>query len=255
MQHAEDKKVPQQPVGDDLARFTVPNPLKIVQLLRGLIKRKELVSAFFRGGEELMLTAVLDVNPDQNTVTLDCGTDMEMNQRLVQAGSARFVTALDRVKIQFAGSEIRLGVFEGRPAFVMPIPRKVLWLQRRESYRLETPVANPLKCRIPLADNPELEVTIIDISAEGVGLLILDATALQTETGSLHPGCRIELPDAGTLHVTLDIRNSFEVTLKNGSKAMRCGCQFVDLPASQQSVLHRYIVRLERERIARTRGC
>ena len=49
---------------------------------------------------------------------------------------------------------------------------------------------------------------------------------------------------------TLRIQNTFEVTLKNGHKSKRSGCQFVDLQPAMQSLIQRYILKLERERIA-----
>jgi hypothetical protein len=67
--------------------------------------------------------------------------------------------------------------------------------------------------------------------------------------GSTYPGCRIELPGVGTLELTLGIQSLFEVTLKNGAKSLRSGCQFVNLHPSMETLIQRYILRLERDRI------
>ena len=69
------------------------------------------------------------------------------------------------------------------------------------------------------------------------------------KVGAAYPGCRIELPGVGVLELTLSIQSLFEVTLKNGSKSFRSGCQFVNLHPSMESLLQRYILKLERDRI------
>jgi c-di-GMP-binding flagellar brake protein YcgR len=47
------------------------------------------------------------------------------------------------------------------------------------------------------------------------------------------------------------VRNSFPVTLRSGAVIKRTGCAFLDLPSSQQAMIQRYIIRLERDRRAK----
>ena len=54
----------------------------------------------------------------------------------------------------------------------------------------------------------------------------------------------------GTAEFTLSIQSTWEVTMKNGLKSLRAGCQFVDMRASTEALIQRYIIKLERERIA-----
>jgi len=44
---------------------------------------------------------------------------------------------------------------------------------------------------------------------------------------------------------------TFEITLKNGRHTHRAGCQFIDLPASVETEIQRYIIRVDRERRTR----
>lgn len=233
----------------DDSRFLVTNRLEIVRILRGLAQRNEMVSAFFNSGNDLLLTSVLAVHPEIDTVVLDCGSNNDLNQRILRAEKIIFVTALDRVKVQFTSMGIEPGSFENKPAFVIPFPSQVLRLQRREYYRLTTPIVNPLKCRIPLGEGKVEEFPIIDISAGGIGMIIANSAELPLQVGSVYPGCRIELPGAGELELNLSIQSLFEVTLKNGSKSLRSGCQFVNLHPSMESLIQRYIIKLERDRI------
>jgi len=57
-------------------------------------------------------------------------------------------------------------------------------------------------------------------------------------------------PEIGNIVATMEIRNVFEVTLRNGLKSKRAGCQFINLSANMQSMIQRYIIKVERERRA-----
>lgn len=233
----------------DDTRYLVTNRLQITRVLRGLAQRNEMVSAFFDGGNGLLLTSVLHVNPESDSVILDCGSNTEINERILRADKIIFVTALDRVKVQFTSQGIKEGSFDNRPALVMPFPSQVLQLQRREYYRLTTPILNPLKCAVPLGQGRIEEFPIMDISAGGIGMIIGNSPDMLLKVGAAYPGCRIELPGVGVLELTLSIQSLFEVTLKNGSKSFRSGCQFTHLHPSMESLLQRYILKLERDRI------
>jgi c-di-GMP-binding flagellar brake protein YcgR len=238
-------------VGDD-TRYLVHHMQEILRIFRGLILRRELVSAFFNNGEDLLLTVVLDIDPTNNTLILDYGSNEVLNQRLLEAERVVFVSAIDLVKVKFASQALRRGVFDGRPAFLMEIPQEVLQLQRREYYRLKTPIAHPLWCKVPLPDQQIVDIVILDISAGGIGTLVEEGVAINLEVGELLRGCSIVIPDIVTLEVTLSVRNIFEVTLKNGRMAKRCNCAFVGLNPALQSTIQRYNVMLQRERIANT---
>jgi c-di-GMP-binding flagellar brake protein YcgR len=235
------------------SRYLVTNRLDVIRILRGLAQRNEMVSAFFNGGKDLLLTSVLDVDTESNTVILDCGSNSDLNQRILRADKIIFVTALDKVKVQFTSPGIEPGTFEDKPAFLIPLPAQVLQLQRREYYRLTTPIVNPLKCKVSLEEGNVHEFPIVDISAGGIGMILANSIALPLKVGSVYPGCRIELPGIGTLELTLRIQSLFEITLKNGTKSLRSGCQFVNLHSSMETLIQRYILKLERDRINQPR--
>lgn len=234
----------------DDSRFLVHSGLEIVRTFRGLVSRNEMVSAFFNAGKELLLTSVLAIEPETDVILLDYGSNAVLNRRILESGKIIFVTSLDKVKVQWVSSHIDSDTFEGRDAFRIAIPQQILRLQRREYYRLTTPLINPLKCRIPASDGVTVEVALADISAGGIGVIIAQPLGVTFEAGSVFPGCRVELPGVGTAEFTLSIQSTWEVTMKNGSKSLRAGCQFIDMRSGMQALIQRYIIKLERERIA-----
>ncbi len=232
----------------DYSKYLVNSKAEVVYVLRAVMQKTELVTAYFNHGREFVLTSVVEVSDDH--VILDYGANEALNRKLVEAGKVMFVTAQEKVRVQFSAPYVEKVSFEGQNAFRIPLPDSLLKLQRREYYRISTPISAPLKCEVPLPSGGKVDVTVVDISVGGVGIVGYPA-GLDLEVGAVYPGCRIELPEVGTVLATLQIRSSFDVTLRSGAQTRRSGCQFLDLPSNMQVLLQRYIIKLERERRAK----
>ena len=232
----------------DLTKYLVHSKTEIIYLLRAIAQKTELVTAYFNQGRDFFLTSLLAVEPDH--VMLDYGANEALNRKILESKKVVFLTSLDRIRVQFTASHIESTSFGGRPAFRIPLPDSVLKLQRREYYRIATPITAPLVCEIPLADGSRIDASIVDISVGGVGILGCPP-GLVLEEGVIYPGCRISLPEIGEIVTDVQVRSIVDVTLRSGQPSRRWGCQFVNLPANMQVLLQRYIIRLERERRAR----
>ena len=235
---------------DDDGRFRIGSRVEIAFILRAMMKSSALVTAYFGNGKDFVVTALLDVNPEAGMLVLDSGSNPQLNERLLRSQRVSIVSSQDGVKVQFELSSIEATSFEGRLAFRALFPPNLLKLQRREYYRLPTPILNPLKCQLPAETGGVVETTIGDISLGGVSL-IGQPPGIKLEPGKLFDNCRIILPDVGTVNIGLLVRNSFPMTLRNGSVTRRTGCAFVDLPPNQEAMIQRYIIKLERDRRAK----
>lgn len=238
---------------DDSTRYALSSKAEIAYVLRAVMRKRELVTAHFNHGRDFILTSILEVDPDEETIFFDHGANAALNRRILDASRIIFVTRQDRVKVQFVAEGIEDSEYGGRPAFVIDFPESVLKLQRRDYFRLDTPITNPIKCTIPRPNGTRVEVTVVDISVGGIGAIHFPPD-LEPTPGLVLPDCRIVLPDVGVLMCTLEVRNVYPVTLKTGAQTMRCGCCFVDCPASTQAMIQRYITKLERERRAKLAG-
>ena len=131
-------------------------------------------------------------------------------------------------------------------------------LQRREYFRLSTPIAKPVKfvttLKRPDGSALVVEASLLDISGGGVGLMASPALAALLPRGGMLTECKMTLPDEGLLVANLCVRNKFDVTTRGGSRYVRVGCEFIALPGARMSMVQRYITRVERERKARLSG-
>lgn len=240
---------------DDYSKYLLHSRKEVLFILRALCDKGALITVYFNQGADFLLTSLIEVG--DGALLFDPGGSSEMNRKALASDKLVFITSHDKVKIQFTLNRLEMAQRGGRDVFRSAVPEQLLRLQRREYYRLTAPVANPLKCSIPLrlADGSQTQVatTVIDISGGGLAMMA-PPEGVEFETDHLFENCRIDLPDVGTLNATLRVRSIFEVTLRSGARVKRSGCQFVDLPAHMTTLIQRYIIRIERERKARESG-
>lgn len=240
----------------DYTQYLLRTKNEILFILRGLLASTDHLTIYFNEGRDFLLSAVIQV--DDEGLTLDYGGSMEANQRALAAERLFCVTTHDKIRVQFALRGLRQIDYQGQPAFRTALPESVLRLQRREYYRLTTPVAHPIKCQIPVMKEGGLcfttmEANVVDISGGGLAMMVPPA-GLIFSAGDVFENCRIELADVGVLITTLKVRNVFDVTLRTGTQVARAGCQFANLPRQMLTLIQRYIIKVERERKARESG-
>lgn len=230
----------------DNSSFMVHSRMEILYILRAILRKNELVTAYFNQGNDFFLTAILALDADANTLILDGGADEALNTRAIARKKIILVTAQDRVKVQFVANAITRIQHLGRPAFRMEIPEQLLKLQRREYYRLSTANISPTTCTIITPEGGPVEVTIADISLGGISIANYQSL-IKLEVGDRFSECHIALPGTGTITTGMEIRNEHAVTLENGTRSYRAGSMFMELASSQQAMIQRYIIKLERE--------
>lgn len=236
--------------------FQVESRREIISLLRGFKDQNQLISLMINNGDEIFISSILDIDDSNNTVIIDCVPGEEANQHVVEASSVFFDGLLDRISIQFSSSRLQKTSFEGRPALQMPIPTHMIRLQRRENYRINTPVSNPVRATIPITiDNTveHVKFSLVDISCGGIALLD-DRRLLQTDNFMIYKECSVDIPGIDIIDLTLEVRNTQDLTLLNGKTNRRVGCAFTDLSSRTLATVQRYIMKLERERNAKLTG-
>ncbi|MES2324437.1 MAG: flagellar brake protein [Pseudomonadota bacterium] len=236
--------------------YEVESRREIIALLRQIGEKNQLIRMLIHGEADVCVTSILDVDPDSNALILDCSINKEQNLRILAAKRVSFETTLDKIRILFGAVQVEAIQFQNGPALKVAIPETMIRLQRREYYRMATPVSNPVRVMIPMPAELGGGTNVFplaDISCGGIA--ILDNKLLLGNTiGNNYEDCRIDLPDVGPVTTTLQIRNSLDMTLLNSKTNRRLGCKFVDISRGNLANVQRYITKLERERNARIAG-
>ena len=236
--------------------FEVGSRREVVSLLRAIADKNQLIRMLVQGENDVCVTSILHVDVDGGKLILDRSINLEQNERIVQARRVSFETSLDKIRILFATDKVRETTHENGAALELDLPPTMIRLQRREFYRMNTPVSNPVRVTIPLPHElggGNVVLPLSDISCGGV-CIFDNKFALGNAIGKNYENCRIDLPDVGIVATTLQVRNSIDMTLLNNKANRRLGCQFLDMSRASAAAVQRYITRLERERNARVAG-
>lgn len=243
---------------NDYSRYLLYSRSEIIFVLRAVIRKGALLTVHFDSGKHSFLTALLAISEDGQWIYLDPGSDEEINKRALEASKLILTTMLDKVKVQFSLSGLMPSSEGQRQVFAGRMPETLLRLQRREYYRLTTPISNPLRCLMTVTrdggEKEKLEALVVDISGGGIGFQVPTALASLFEPGREIADAKINLPDEGLIVTALCVRNAYNVTGKSGQAYLRVGCEFVNLPGTRLTMIQRYITRVERERKARADG-
>lgn len=240
---------------DAESRYEITASREVLRLLDGICEHKPLVSLAYGAGDSF-LTSLLQVDRDNRSIVLDAVVDAAVNERAVKAGRVSLRTMLDNIRIIIPVTGLRACHHEGRPALCANLPESLIRLQRREHYRIQTPIGKPVQAAIPVdgaTGQSTVRISLFDISCGGLAL-IEDQAVLDKTVGREYPQCRIDLPGIGIIETTLQVRESQEFTLRNGLTRRRIGCQFVNPSPTILSAINRYIMKLERELNARRAG-
>ena len=241
---------PADEVGADDSAYVLKSRTEIVHILRDLIRTRALTTVHMSGVRGTLLTPLLAIDDEAGEIIFDCSGNQALNRDVQRATKLLFVSAQDKVKIRFSTTAARVANWQGDEAFAVPIPAELLRLQRREFYRVLAPISRSVQCIVPVTVNEKcrsVETRVYDISLGGVAL-IAQPGEIPVEIGTCYENCRVALPDAGNIVVTLEIRSALEMKLSNGKPALRIGCQFVRPSAATSSLIQRYTMRIERDR-------
>ncbi|MEB0136415.1 flagellar brake protein [Actimicrobium sp. CCC2.4] len=240
----------------DLSPFKVSSRREITALMRALCDQRQLIRLLVEDSGDAAVTSVLHIDEVNGNVILDVPADTSVTRRLLDSENISFETVLERIRILFFATRIEECEYGGLPALRIALPASMIRLQRREFYRVATPLSTPLRCTIQIVDGETVQpVTLSLLNVSGGGITIIDDQhQLDHTVGRIYQGCQIYLPGSTVVVTSLEIRNSVDVRLENGKHTRRLGCLFHDLPKAMLAVIQRYITRLEREQNARNNG-
>ncbi len=226
-------------------QFLLQSTEGIVHVLKDLSRKPDIITGYFENGRRYILTAVIKVLPERGLVVLDEGPDESGNLKLLEEGRLLCVTKHNRIHIKFTLNGVQKARLRGESVLAAPLPESVFRLQRREFFRIRTPLATPVTCEVPWIEGRE-ELKVVDLGYGGLALE--DAGAkYKKPAGEILEDCGLHLPDFGQVELALEIRNIIPQKYRDGSPYNRIGCQFRQLPLDRSAIIQRYIHQLQVE--------
>lgn len=230
-----------------LEEFRISYPKTIAHALRQFARQKDFLNIAFGRHRERTVTRILDVDEGNGIFYYDYGASETENQRLQDSAENLFSGMQSGVHIQFVCGRPEPLLYDGLPAFKSPLPENLYRIQRREYFRVETPIANPFICTATLPDSRCVRFELVDLSLAGVRLRSTDAGIGELSAGVTLTEAAFDFHDFGS------IESELRVTYIHNSQTFNnpiyhIGCRFLTLPKSRETSLQRLITFLELSR-------
>jgi len=237
---------------EDQKKYLLRAKREKIRLLKALREKLDLITARIPGSGHAVMTAVLDVLPKKNLVVLDYGPNEALNKKMLAAEKVIFTARHEMVDTRFSCSGLKRVKYQGQPAFAAAIPDSVLYLQRREYFRIKPLVAFPVTCKLSREDQVVLKLKVIDIGIRGLSLLDKEFQ-LQVSKGVMFEACTLLLPANPSLEVELEVCYMLTTNMKEGQQISRVGGKFINISPTDEYKLQRFInmVQIEQNAISK----
>lgn len=237
--------------------YLINNPRQIIHNLSILIKNKCLLSVRFDEDKAFFLTAILEIDKENNAIIFDYGPKEDLNQQLLKATIIILEADFEGIKSSFKGSMLKQILYNGEPAFSMPLPESIFWVQRREFFRIISPRSKGSHCQLPLKDQEPVNLMLYDISLTGFSVLntsieISDLLAL----GAQFERWRLVLSETDEDTISFKVCSKYIINPDKiaALKIQKIGCFFTRIRPAFESTIQRYINQLQRESIQKMSG-
>ena len=195
-----------------------------------------------------MASQLLDVDAAASRFIFDRFSNEVENRALLTAEKLIFRGSPDGVRIEFTTGAPAETSFEGRPAFTLPFPEIVYCVQRREYFRVETPVLEPYIATGKLPDRSAFKCEVHDLSLGGIALKTFDPRIAELDIGCMLEEVKLDFGRFGVFAIDLELVSPrFTVTAK-GDRLHIVGFKFPELPGVAERTLQKLITHLDNKR-------
>lgn len=228
-------------------QFLKQNPLAVLNVLRDLHRDRVPIRVSWGNGQ--FISRILDVS--SHSLILDYGSQEYENRTVLAAENISISAETQGAKIEFTLPRLIKGVYLELPAFVVPVPSSLWFVQRREYFRISAPLHPVYYGRATLADNKSIRFRLFDLSLGGMGALLDEPTPASLQPGVRLPQIELDMAEWGKFHIDaqlIAISERVVVDSKNETiSTPRLSFRFLNVNPAAERSLQRIIFSLERE--------
>lgn len=190
----------------------------------------------------LFLSQLLYVEPVRGYMMLSYSDHKPANSAALSARSLTLRCNHRGAQFAFTADAPRQSAHNRQPCIQCALPTAVLGMQRRAAGRVQVPAQAPVTCdlRMGLIAFP---ARVVDVSLDGIGTLVSDPN-IPLCAGTRLERARISHPQCTPFLVDFEVRYVTRVTLPNGERASRIGCQVVGGRDMLEELIRLFIIDL-----------
>jgi c-di-GMP-binding flagellar brake protein YcgR len=215
---------------------------KIIATLHQLKADHELLSVTVPGCKDKANTAILGTKAEKGQFYLD-----ELNSRLaheafLKSRKARIDCRLQGMELSFVAHMLRANTASGIALYELAIPKTVMRLQRRDSFRLRLSPGLIVPVTLAHYEGETVRGETMDLSSGGVGL-VLHTRNIPSRGQILH-NLSISMPRSRPFKASVEVRFA---RLEQVHHTLRVGGRFVNLDPSQERQIAQFLAEQQRK--------
>ncbi|MGI9317172.1 MAG: flagellar brake protein [bacterium] len=245
----ENKQSPTGVQPDELDRFLTQRKSEVVSSLLELSRTIEPLTILFDSGKHSFPTSIIALDSDDTEVVFEPAASDEMNARLLRHKKGTVIGQPDGIRVRFLLEPITAAEYKGEKVLVAPLPKEHYRMQRRQLFRIDTLINDPVTVTLRLTTGEQVTLTVGNISSGGLRLDDADHV-LECESGEVLKDCSLHIPDLEPFLIDLVVHNCYEKKKKSGTLAHYVGCGFQNLRPNHELDIQKYINGLQRARSA-----
>ncbi len=213
------------------------SPEEIARVLETIRSRATIVSSHL---DTVIFKSLLRRVEAPERVILERSPTEAANVALLARSRCTFHSGIPEWHVEFVATAPRETIHEGTAAIALGFPEVLARHSDRAHPRAAFVPQTPLSCLADANGIMPFDARMINISRGGLGFLVHSAD-VHLEPGTVLRGCRIELPGSRACVADLEVRYSQNVTLPDGTRAVRSGCRFIDARPEIMELVRNYV--------------
>ncbi|MEO3988365.1 flagellar brake protein YcgR [Pseudocitrobacter cyperus] len=229
------------------SQFLKQNPLAVQNILRDLHRDEIPLRVSWSSGQ--FISRILAVSKSE--LVLDFGSQEYENRAVQRVENVTITAETAGAKMEFSVRQITAGEHENRPAFVLPVPPTLWFIQRREYFRITAPQHLPYFGKALLPDKQVLSFRLFDLSLGGLGALLDSQPEKALQPGMRFSQLELDMGEWGKFNFDaqlIAVSDRKVVSHKNETiTTPRLSLRFLNINPAAERSLQRIIFSLERE--------
>jgi c-di-GMP-binding flagellar brake protein YcgR len=212
-----------------------------------LLKNKNLLTAKCSENNASFVTTVLDVDKKAKVFICD-GCDDDLTEQMLSSRKIFFKTEHLGAAVTFDTPQFTKTKYQGNPAFSVPVPSTLRWLEHREYYRMRVPANHKSHCEVVLENHGPAKLKLYDISIRGFSVLnTSEGLSEALPAYARFNNCKLILDEKHTANVSFEVRSKFLINPDGLNPADKIGCKFIGVSTTLENTIHSYMMAIERE--------
>lgn len=222
---------------------------RIISVAQRIRDARCVLLVHFDDDKNIFTSTVLDVDPAKKLMMFDELNPQAGHEKLLQTKYMHVTARLEGISARFRVTLKKAQLDKSPAIYVTPLPDKIIYEQRRASFRVRVPLSMEIPVTLYLGNSGQTySGTLMDVSSNGVGAYIEKSAPFDQPNQEV--SCRIVLPDGTFIAGEMEMR-----FLKMDEKRdqWQIGGQFVNLTGPQNQAVNRFVMGLQRAIIKQTR--